>query len=530
MQPEPIKIERKFILRNVIIPFIIFSLSLIVTAQNSPLQQAFNFYFEQKDYCNALVNFEKAMQSQELANYPLYYAAQSACQCNKPDVAFNYFIKSFAKTQDFYNYEFFANDKLNNCFSNTPEWKKTLGEMKVKFDIYTKASNDYQKAINDSNLRLNYDEARENGLAEKLTKLSPEKLVKFIKNYQDFKTPPKLNHWTLYKIKNGNGEDVPFLLYIPSDYSPSNSKPMVVYLHGGVGNRKKFSSDTFVPHFENASLKSLQERNVFIIYPFAKKDFNWLSTQDCFETLQKQIRFAKKLYNIDDDRVYIGGHSDGATGSFWFAINNRTDFAAFYGLAQKPITFLGKPFLRNLINEQKLFSLNGERDDLFEFAPIAEVFEKAKTINANWKLDSIKDGEHNFMGEFPQAVTDFYTQILNEKRNPIPTKLFWQTDSENSKPNFWLKVSKLTNSTPAVINARYASNVFVIEATGAKELQILIPFGLIDYKKDVQILVNDRKVFKGKIKMDKSVMTKSFTSNRDRDFVITNELNIVVEK
>jgi predicted esterase len=507
--------------------FIFISLTSIF-AQENALQKAFNFH-GQKDYCNALENFEKAMQTQELANYPMYYAAQSACQCNKPEAAFNYFVKAFAKTQDFYNYEYFANDKLNGCFSNTPEWKKTLGEMKVKFEAFTTASNKYQKAINDANLRLNFDEKANKNLMTKLQKLSPEKLVKFIKNYKNFQTPPKLNHWTLYNLKNSNGKDIPFLLYIPKNYRPSEPKSLAVFLHGGVSYRNKFATQTFIPDFEKASLKSLQEKDIFIIYPFAKKDFNWLDTADCFETLSRQIRFAKSIFNLDDNRVFIGGHSDGATGSFWFAVNNRTDFAAFFGFAQMPKTFLGKAFIRNLANEQKLFSLNGEKDDLFPFAPISKANEQAKSANANWKLASIKNGGHNFMGDFPNQVNEFYAELLREKRNPLPTNLFWQTDSENSKANYWLKITKLSSSEPAKVTAKYAANVFSIESTGAKELQILIPFGLIDDKKEVRILANGKEVFKSKIKMDKNVIIEDFIANRDRQFLVTKKINVFVE-
>ena len=128
-----------------ILMFKVFVVGLILTAfcqfafaQNNSLSKAFDYYFS-KDYCNALNNFEKAMKAQELANYPMYYAAQSACQCKKPESAFKYFLKSFEKTQDFYNYDFFAKDTLNSCFSDTPEWKKTIGEMKIKYETFRAA-------------------------------------------------------------------------------------------------------------------------------------------------------------------------------------------------------------------------------------------------------------------------------------------------------------------------------------------------------------------------------------------------------
>jgi predicted esterase len=531
-----------------ILMFKVFVVGLILTAfcqfafaQNNSLSKAFDYYFS-KDYCNALDNFEKAMKAQELANYPMYYAAQSACQCKKPESAFKYFLKSFEKTQDFYNYDFFAKDTLNSCFSDTPEWKKTIGEMKVKYETFLAAKEQYKKSISDQTLRLNHLPDQEKAFVQKLQKLSGKKLVQHLKKFKEYQTPPKTDHWTLYSINSKDNNSIPFLLYIPKDYRPSEAKPLFIYLHGAVSNRKQFSTESMIPLFEKDVLGNLTETNSFIIYPFAKKDFNWLDNEQALEAISREIHLVKKLYNIDDNRVYIGGHSDGARGAFWFALNNRTDFAGFYTFALLPNLSLGQSFYGNLTNEQKLFTLNGTDDELFKFDVVSGIYDKLKTQNPNWIFTPLKGAGHNFMGDYQAEVKNTFTALLKERRNPCPRSIHWQTD-DDTKRNFWLSIKRLSianenqesNSTKehkqvASVNAGYANNVFELETSASDELQILIPFGMIDYNKPVKISVNKQLKFNEKIKIDKETVINSFLDAWDREFLVTNKISIKTDK
>ncbi len=518
------------------VAFIFVILASFAFAQNefsTVLNKADNDY-NKKNFCSALDNYEKAMQIKELANYPMYHAAQSACQCHKPEAALKYAVESFKYYQDFYNYEYFAvTDTLNACFNETPEWKKILAKMKPDYDIYKARQDAFRESVNNQNLRLNYSADREKSLADSLQKLSGNKLAKYLQIFEDHQTPPKIDHWTLYHINIKDFGEVPFLIYIPKDYRPSEAKPLFVYMHGGVRYIEQFDVDSSPFEDEDSVLRKLAGLNTFIIYPYARKDFNWLFQRQAFDAITREVAFAKTLYNIDDNKVYIGGHSNGATGAFWFALNNRTDFAGFFGFSISPVLNLGQSFYANLNNEQQLITLNGTKDSTFKYESVVAVYEKAKQQYPNWILQPIKDGTHNFMRSSPQMVEELFSTLLKESRNPFPHSIIEQTNDENADPNFWLQVGQLNSSTKeskqsAVIKAEYANNNFTIESKGASEIKLLIPYGMVNYKKPVLAKVNGKLLFNKKITIEKAKMTKNFLKARDRKFLITNEIKLMI--
>lgn len=87
-----------------------------------------------------------------------------------------------------------------------------------------------------------------------------------------------------------------------------------------------------------------------MVYPNSNKDFNWMLGDQGFVIVPKIPQQLKKFVIIDDDAVFITGHSNGATGAFNYAVKNPNVFAGFYAMNTKPKVNTGCSFLRNLGN------------------------------------------------------------------------------------------------------------------------------------------------------------------------------------
>lgn len=499
--------------------------------QQKFLDTAFAYYFTKKPtqyhYCKALQYFEKAMQVGELANYPIYYAAQSACQCNETDKAMLYFKQSFSKTIDFYNYNFFANDTLNNCFNKSAEWNYLIAQMKNKYDSFILAKHKYIQSINDTSLRLNQlpnDYIRLMNLTN--ADLSSVNLTKDIQAIH-FDKPPVLNHWTLYTLKNQTGEDVPFLFYIPKTYDQNSPLPLVVHLHGAVG-RKNYASSETIPVFEESVLSPLEKMNSFIIYPFAKSNFNWIDHLNALKLVTEQIRFVKKLYNIDDNRVYLGGHSDGARGTLWFSLFNQTPFASFYALAMPNKLLVDDTKLTNLTNQQTLYTLNGTNDRLYEFKDLQKIFDTHANKRLHWKLFST-NGDHNFMKDYPKEIMKLFKTLFKQKRRIIPHKITIETGRNLPVSYHWLKVSDSLLNKQSLITCSYSKNSFYFTTNGdTKHSSLLIPHGMINYQKDIKVFLNNKLIKKISLKPEPNILLKNFMHSADRKLLISNEVEITL--
>lgn len=112
-----------------------------------------------------------------------------------------------------------------------------------------------------------------------------------------------------------SGKTKYFLVHVPESYSPrSRVVPMLMGLHGGTGDADYYQSEW--------GWDVLSESEGFIgVYPYAASRGTipgiWRlfpdRTQDDHLFLKEVIKYMKRAFRVDEDRVYITGHSLGAT-------------------------------------------------------------------------------------------------------------------------------------------------------------------------------------------------------------------------
>ena len=129
-----------------------------------------------------------------------------------------------------------------------------------------------------------------------------------------------------------DGEDREYLMYVPDSYDGTNSVPILFNFHGFGGSVEEF--------MENADLRSVAETNTFIlVYPQGsclEGSSHWnpcpngpdnKSEADDFGFVEAMINQISSEYNIDLDRVYAGGYSNGGMMAYGLA-NYKSDLIA----------------------------------------------------------------------------------------------------------------------------------------------------------------------------------------------------------
>ncbi|RLF40695.1 MAG: polyhydroxybutyrate depolymerase [Thermoplasmata archaeon] len=111
-----------------------------------------------------------------------------------------------------------------------------------------------------------------------------------------------------------------YAIHIPDSYNDTTPVPLVIALHGGGGNAKSMEDKT---GFNNLS----DEKGFIVAYPEGTGKFKhifltWNAGYCCGYALENNIDdvgFIRELiktlegkYNIDSNRIYITGHSNGA--------------------------------------------------------------------------------------------------------------------------------------------------------------------------------------------------------------------------
>ncbi len=129
-------------------------------------------------------------------------------------------------------------------------------------------------------------------------------------------------------------DERPAMVEIPSDYNPSTSYPLVVVLHGaGVTGRIQAG---FWRMFD-----VIDEKQFVMVYPDGINNV-WNATEACCDPtgevddvgyITGLIEEAQEVYNIDADRVYLMGHSNGGFMSFRMACERSDLITAIVSLA-----------------------------------------------------------------------------------------------------------------------------------------------------------------------------------------------------
>lgn len=218
----------------------------------------------------------------------------------------------------------------------------------------------------------------------------------------------------------------PFVVYVPSNYDQSIPIPLMVVLHGGISrpdiieNPKAWAAETPFPDLA-------EKRGYLMLFPFGQAGATWWDGVGMANILNL-VRIAKQRYNIDDDRVYLGGFSDGASGAFLFAMAAPSDFAAFValnghmGVANQDGDL--PTYVTNFYNSP-VYAVTTDKDQLYPSSEMQKSIELAQKAGGKIYYRQL-EGEHSMSyakSEFP-LIADF---LDRHPRDPFPAHIIWET-------------------------------------------------------------------------------------------------------
>jgi uncharacterized protein len=124
---------------------------------------------------------------------------------------------------------------------------------------------------------------------------------------------------------------------VPSDYDPAKEYPLVVVLHG-------FGANGPIQSFYMGVTQQVDERDFILVHPNGTPDASgdrfWYSGASCCGTPQDDVLYltqvieeAKAALNVDEDRVYLWGHSNGGFMAYTMACEASEIVTAIVSLA-----------------------------------------------------------------------------------------------------------------------------------------------------------------------------------------------------
>ncbi|MGD9402345.1 MAG: PDZ domain-containing protein [bacterium] len=245
-----------------------------------------------------------------------------------------------------------------------------------------------------------------------------------------------------------DGVTRPWVLYVSSNYDPSRPTPLLVRIHGGVGT-PDIEGDPVEYVLEDPFIAGLEERGWLGAYPMGQAGATWWDDVG-MANIASIVRAIKRTYNVDDDRVYMGGFSDGGSGSFAHAMLEPGDYAAFLCLngdmgvgSQDGGKHLYAP---NMMNTP-IYATTTHDDGLYPTAKMAPSINMSIKAGADILFKSFP-GEH----EFEDIASDlgFMWEFLERHpRDPLPPRIVWEAAEAKHGQCRWFSIEKITTEHPA---------------------------------------------------------------------------------
>jgi predicted esterase len=291
--------------------------------------------------------------------------------------------------------------------------------------------------------------SRDSDFSKKISELSNnidisnDSLFNLLKHWDQYAQPDSTGVYLVYENIINDTLTAPYVVYIPTSYDLNKKTPILVYLHGGV-SMPDFIDKPIEYAQDNPSIPFAENNNWLMLFPLGNIHTMWWDIVG-IENIKSQINSMKEKFNIDDDRIYITGFSDGGSASFHFALNDPSYFAAFYplnGMISVGHRVTNIPvFLQNLQNRH-LRVINTDEDALYPSEEMGKLMDLASQAGADLLYKEYWGIGHSFEyaeEEIPLMIED----MKNQSRNIFNNNIYWETSIPEFGRTDWIEIIEL---------------------------------------------------------------------------------------
>jgi len=234
----------------------------------------------------------------------------------------------------------------------------------------------------------------------------------------------------------------PWILYTPPTYDSRKKTPLLISLHGGV------TKSDIAPNIkdyarENIFTNIAKAKGWLVLYPFGQREAAWWDEVGV-KNVQNLVREIKQVCNVDDNRVWMSGFSDGASGVYYHAMTNPGDYGAFVALNGHPgvggLSSREPLYATNLYNSH-IFAVSTDNDFVYPTRKISPIIALANRAGANIFYKRLK-GRHAISYSIDE-LPDIVQYLTLHPRNPFPLKIVCEASDPEIGKMSWFSLEKI---------------------------------------------------------------------------------------
>ena len=352
--------------------------------------------------------------------------------------------------------------------------------------------------------------------------------------------------------RNPNGVEHPYTVLVPNSYDPDTAYQVRVFLHGGVARPAWESGGSWWRNYD-----ARKREDAIAVFPASWNESIWWNVSQ-IENLNSILDHLKRTYNVDENRVFMFGISDGGSGAYFHAFRAATPWAAFLPFIGHPAV-IGNPrlvgdehmFVANLTN-RPFYVVNGEIDRLYpalSMEPFVALFRQAGT-EVVFRPQARSGHSVRWWPSEAAAIDAF---IEANARRPLPNRLTWETErTDRSNRHHWLLITELgavdgesvlddfntlpqTNgevlaffrSSPSGrVEITHWNNTVTVRTEGVRRYKLLLSPDQFDFDQPIRVITNGRESFHTVVARDVETLLRWAARDNDRTMLFGAEIEI----
>lgn len=223
----------------------------------------------------------------------------------------------------------------------------------------------------------------------------------------------------------------PYIVYTPKTMNTNAKRPLLVYLHGSISNPNLKKSP--LAYIQQSKLIELADRgNFYLMFPYGQKGAAWFDTVGT-DMVMGEIDTVKNKFNIDENKIFLSGFSDGGSGTLYFSFIKPNKFAGFIPMngSLRVVAKLSPNIFPANSNHKPTYIINTKSDILYDINQIRPTIEYLQKFNKNITFKEW-EGNHEMSyltnQLYANEIIDF---IKRTRRKPYQT-ISWESTADNN--------------------------------------------------------------------------------------------------
>lgn len=352
--------------------------------------------------------------------------------------------------------------------------------------------------------------------------------------------------------RTADGLNPEYAIIVPENYNASRAYQVRVQLHGGVSG----------PRYERAEQfdRIVGSPDQIYVHPTGWSGAQWWYANQV-ENINGILDALRRTYNVDENRIYLTGISDGGTGAYFMAFRDTTPWASFLPLNGDLFVLAnveadGDMYPGNAVNKP-FFIVNGGRDPLYPAAVVEPDIEHLRSLGTEVVYHPQPEAGHN-TDWWPIEKDSFERFVHEHPRDPLPDRLSWEAErTDRYNRAHWLIIdvlgavagesqladTNLAGGNPVAIGVQIfprqqpsgrvdlvrMGNTVQASTKGVRTFTLLLSPDEFDFAAPIIVLTNGHVAFEGRLEKSVPTLLKWAAHDNDRTMLFGAELKIQVK-